>query len=141
MPRARATFWTIDAETDPFHNCQDKECEKCHGGGRLPLPFLWGVYEGDTQTYLEFQTVEALGKWFIYLERYRGRQTFYAHNGGKFDYHFFRDRVTKQEIQVRFISSKDQLVDVLTKPLPPVSFAYFRSKFGWNLYLQLDGVY
>jgi len=44
------------------------------------------------------------------------------------DYHFVRDRVTKQEIQVRFISSKDQLADVLTKPLPPVSFAYFRSK-------------
>ena len=44
------------------------------------------------------------------------------------DYHFVRDRVTKQEIQVRFISSKDQLVDVLTKPLPAVSFAYFRSK-------------
>jgi len=44
------------------------------------------------------------------------------------DYHFTRDRVTKREIQVRFISSKDQLVDVLTKPFPPVSFAYFRSK-------------
>jgi len=44
------------------------------------------------------------------------------------DYHFVHDRVTKREIQVRFISSKDQLVDVLTKPLPPVSFAYFRSK-------------
>jgi histone deacetylase 1/2 len=44
------------------------------------------------------------------------------------DYHFVRDRVTKQEIQVRFISSKDQLANVLTKPLPPVSFAYFRSK-------------
>jgi hypothetical protein len=44
------------------------------------------------------------------------------------DYHFVRDRVTKQEIQVRFISSKDQLADVLIKPLPPVSFAYFRSK-------------
>jgi len=44
------------------------------------------------------------------------------------DYHFIRDRVAKREIQVRFISSKDQLADVLTKPLPPVSFAYFRSK-------------
>ena len=44
------------------------------------------------------------------------------------DYHFVCDRVTKQEIQVRFISFKDQLADVLTKPLPPVSFAYFRSK-------------
>ena len=46
----------------------------------------------------------------------------------KVDYHFVHDHITKQEIQVRFISSKDQLADVLTKPLPPVSFVYFRSK-------------
>jgi len=44
------------------------------------------------------------------------------------DYHFVHDCVVKREIQVRFISSKDQLADVLTKPLLPVSFAYFRSK-------------
>ena len=44
------------------------------------------------------------------------------------DYHFVRDRVAKKEIQVRFISSKDQLADVLTKPLPLVSFVFFRSK-------------
>jgi hypothetical protein len=44
------------------------------------------------------------------------------------DYHFVHDRVAKRESQVWFISSKDQVVDVLTKPLPPVSFAYFRSK-------------
>ena len=44
------------------------------------------------------------------------------------DYNFVRDHITKQEIQVWFISSKDQLADVLTKPLPLVSFAYFQSK-------------
>ena len=44
------------------------------------------------------------------------------------DYHFVRDRVAKKEMQVQFISSKDQLADVLTKPLPPVSFGFFRSK-------------
>ena len=30
------------------------------------------------------------------------------------DYHFVRDRVANKEIQICFISSKDQLVDVLT---------------------------
>jgi hypothetical protein len=44
------------------------------------------------------------------------------------DYHFVCHRIAKRGIQVWFISSKDQLADVLTKPLPPVSFAYFRSK-------------
>jgi histone deacetylase 1/2 len=33
------------------------------------------------------------------------------------DYHFVHDRVAKKKIQICFISSKDQLVDVLTKPL------------------------
>jgi len=44
------------------------------------------------------------------------------------DYHLVCDRLAKHEIQVRFISSKDQLTDVLTKSLPPASFAFFGSK-------------
>jgi histone deacetylase 1/2 len=44
------------------------------------------------------------------------------------DYHFVRDRVAKKEIEVRFISSQDQLADVLTKPLPHAPFTYFWSK-------------
>jgi hypothetical protein len=36
--------------------------------------------------------------------------------------------VAKKEIAVRFISSQDQLADVLTKPLPHAPFTYFRSK-------------
>jgi hypothetical protein len=64
------------------------------------------------------------------------------------DYHFIRDRVAKKEIQVRFISSKDQLVDVFTKPLPLVSFASFRSKLqvespplAWRGILWKKGLY
>jgi len=44
------------------------------------------------------------------------------------DYHFVRDRVAKKEIQIRFISSRDQLADVFTKPLPASSFTAFRFK-------------
>lgn len=97
MPRRAATFWTIDAETDPFHNCQDRTCEKCHGGGRLPLPFLWGLYCGTKDEYYQFETVKELTTFFIELERDRKGQTFYAHNGGKFDYHFFRDDINSDE--------------------------------------------
>jgi histone deacetylase 1/2 len=46
----------------------------------------------------------------------------------KVDYHFVRDRVAKKEIQIRFISSQDQLADVFTKPLPTSSFTAFRFK-------------
>ena len=44
------------------------------------------------------------------------------------DYHFVHDRVTKKEIQIRFIPSKDQLADILTKPLASSVFTSLRSK-------------
>jgi hypothetical protein len=48
------------------------------------------------------------------------------------DYHFVRDRVVNKEIQIRFISSQDQLAVVFTKPLPTALFTAFRFK------LQVD---
>jgi histone deacetylase 1/2 len=44
------------------------------------------------------------------------------------DYHFFRDRIVRKEIQIRFISSRDQFAYVFTKPLPVASFTAFRFK-------------
>jgi hypothetical protein len=44
------------------------------------------------------------------------------------DYYFFRNRVAKKEIHIRFIPSRDQLVDVFTKPLSVASFATFKFK-------------
>jgi hypothetical protein len=45
----------------------------------------------------------------------------------KVNYHFVRDRIAKREIQIRFISFKDQLADVLTKPLS--HFIFFSYTF------------
>jgi len=44
------------------------------------------------------------------------------------DHHFIHDRVAKKEIHIRFIPSRDQLVDVLTKPLASSVFVSLRSK-------------
>lgn len=78
--RKRATFRTLDCETDPFKH------------GRVPRPFVWGAYEGDSDDYLEFATVDELVAWLA-----RQRTTFYAHNGGRFDYHYLRDHINSDE--------------------------------------------
>lgn len=61
----------IDAETDPFKK------------GRFPEPFIWGFYDGET--YEEFSTQKEM---LDYIEEYPEPLRIYAHNGGKFDYHF-----------------------------------------------------
>ena len=61
------------------------------------MPFLWGVYFGESDEYFQFETVQELAQWFIERERTHGGVTFYAHNGGKFDYHFFRDEINSDE--------------------------------------------
>lgn len=61
------------------------------------MPFLWGAYEGTSDTYYQFETVAQLSLWFVQLEHERKGQLFYAHNGGKFDYHFFRDQINSDE--------------------------------------------
>jgi hypothetical protein len=44
------------------------------------------------------------------------------------NYHFVRDKIVKKDIYICFIPYKDQLVDVLTMPLPIDSSIYFRFK-------------
>lgn len=41
------------------------------------------------------------------------------------DYHFVRERVTTKELEIRFISSKDQIADILIKPLGTLFFVKF----------------
>ena len=44
------------------------------------------------------------------------------------DLHLIKDKVTKGELEIGFVASKDQIADVLTKPLPYYKFSQFRSK-------------
>ena len=44
------------------------------------------------------------------------------------DYHFVREQVQSRCIKVSHVSTKDQIADLLTKPLPVGKFEYFRSK-------------
>ena len=68
----------IDAETDPF------------GAVDYPQPFIWGFYDGSL--YKTFETEESLIE-FLYPRDI----TVYAHNGGKFDFHFLLDFIPEGE--------------------------------------------
>jgi hypothetical protein len=46
------------------------------------------------------------------------------------NYHFVRDQVTDKLLNVRFISGKDQIVDVLSKPLPASRFLHLASNLN-----------
>lgn len=80
MGRSRKTFWTLDCETDPFKH------------QRFPQPFIWGAYEGDSGEYLELGTAAEVALFFQ-----KQKTTVYAHNGGKFDYHYLREYINSDE--------------------------------------------
>jgi len=67
-------IFTVDCETDPFLF------------GRVPTPFIWGAYNGED--YWEFNDAKEL------VEFLENRNCIaYAHNGGKFDWHFVLDYI------------------------------------------------
>jgi Vibrio phage DNA polymerase len=73
-------FVTLDCETDPFKV------------GRIPVPFIWGLYRYDTEEYWEFDTPAQVVE-FLADKRW----VCYAHNGGKFDYHYLRDDINSDD--------------------------------------------
>jgi hypothetical protein len=45
-------------------------------------------------------------------------------------YHFLREQVTNQIVQVHYIPTTEQIADIFTKPLAKTSFEYLRQKLG-----------
>ena len=79
MPRKKKSYriGAIDCETDPFEP------------GQFVQPFIWGVLLDDGD-YREFEKTEGLVEW---LQAQTDPLILYAHNGGKFDYHFLREAI------------------------------------------------
>jgi hypothetical protein len=80
VARRSRPIWTLDCETDPFKS------------GRVPEPFLWGIYEGDTGAYHEFESAADVADFLADKP-----VLVYAHNGGKFDYHYLKDFIEPDE--------------------------------------------
>jgi Vibrio phage DNA polymerase len=81
LPRKKRqlAIGTIDCETDPFEP------------GLIVQPFIWGIYLWDG-TYYEFGTVQEVVNFVADKQL-----VLYAHNGGKFDYHFLADYIESDE--------------------------------------------
>lgn len=45
-------------------------------------------------------------------------------------YHYIRDMVQRNVVQLRYICTEEQTIDILTKPLAKVKFVHFRDKLG-----------
>ena len=45
-------------------------------------------------------------------------------------YHFLREQVAEQNIILEYINTKEQIVDIFTKPLPREAFEYLRQNIG-----------
>jgi hypothetical protein len=45
-------------------------------------------------------------------------------------YHYIRDMVQRGAIKLQYVSTDEQIANVLTKPLSHVKFEHFRGKLG-----------
>jgi hypothetical protein len=45
-------------------------------------------------------------------------------------YHFLREQVAEKNIRVEYVGTKEQVVDIFTKPLPQKSFEYLHHRIG-----------
>lgn len=74
--RKHRPIFTCDSETDPFKR------------GRVPKPFLWGLWDCENEIYEEFTDTKEL------VDYVSGQEIIiYAHNGGKFDWHFLTEHI------------------------------------------------
>ena len=44
------------------------------------------------------------------------------------DYHFTREKVLRKQLQIGFVSNRDNFADIFTKPLPAPLFQFHRAK-------------
>lgn len=140
--------YTFDFETDPFE------------AGRIPEPFCVGVYDGTT-FHSHWGEAESVVNWILeFIEEAPEGAIFYAHNGGKFDFHFFKEhlegdikiiaaRITKAMVNGKEIRDSYSLIPIPLGAYKKTDISYWkmeathRNHFKGEIisYLKDDCVY
>lgn len=81
-------IWVADCETDPFD------------GKTIVAPFIWGTMNIETLEYHQFYKTDDFVDFFE-----NQNCIVYAHNGGKFDWHFILHRIA-EETRLMIISGR-----------------------------------
>lgn len=141
IKKATKNICVIDVETDPFEV------------GQVPLPFLWGVFDG-----VDYRTFFAKEQMFEHLKAI-GAKVVWAHNGGKFDFWYLAndfDEWSKpmivsgrlMEIEARGIKFRDSY-SLIPTPLSAwhkekIDYSKFTRRARWHHlseiidYLEID---
>ena len=45
-------------------------------------------------------------------------------------YHYLREQISQKDVKLEYIDTKEQIIDIFTKPLPKEAFEHLRHKMG-----------
>ncbi|KAK6160335.1 hypothetical protein DH2020_003716 [Rehmannia glutinosa] len=77
--------------------------------------------EDPTEIYVDNKSAIALAKNPVFHNRSKHIDT---------RYHYIRECISREEVQVKYVKSQDQVADIFTKPLKYEDFARLRSSLG-----------
>lgn len=84
MDKKERIVIAIDCETDPFER------------GQIVEPFVFGAFDGEVYDYHWSDDPDECAIWMLnYAQAWGDDAIFYAHNGGKFDFHFLFKHATE----------------------------------------------
>jgi hypothetical protein len=56
-------------------------------------------------------------------------------------YHYIMDMVHRGAVRLQYVTTQEQVVNVLTKPLSRMKFEHFRESLAWSLFRGSDEVH
>ncbi|KAK2985059.1 hypothetical protein RJ640_022937 [Escallonia rubra] len=79
------------------------------------------IQDESTHIYVDNKSTIALAKNSVFHDRSKHIDT---------QYHFIRESIAKKQVQVKYVKSEDQVVDIFTKPLNREVFEKLQSQLG-----------